>query len=76
MNTSDVIKQARKDGFSLLHSHDDGFTRHRIDFYSDGTFACLINEQMCFRRGTHDAMAKVHGIDLLLMNPAPYGAHR
>ena len=70
MNTSDVIKQAKKDGFSLLYSHDGDFTRHRIDFYSDGTFACLITEQRCFRRGTHDAMAKVHDIDLLSLKPA------
>lgn len=75
MNTKDVIRHEKKDGFSLLYSHDGDFTRHRIDFYSDGTFACLINEQMCFRRGTHDAMAKVLCIDLLSMNPAPYRAN-
>lgn len=58
-----TIKVERADRTTLLYSHDDGFTRYAIDI-KDGRYSCLLNESPCFRRGTHDHMARAHGINL------------
>lgn len=68
MNIYDVHKINRNGLTILLYSHDDSFTRHVVEFDQDGYYLCRINEQPCFRRGTHDRMAKLHGFDLNQMD--------
>ena len=64
MNISEVIRIDRQDAIALLYSHDDGFTRHVVEIYPSGQYICRINEAPCFRRGTHDRMARLHGFEL------------
>jgi len=64
MNYSDIIKIDGKAGaFKLLYSHNDGFTRHVVAICGSEYF-CLLNEVPCFRRSTHEKMAKLHCVDL------------
>lgn len=66
MNKSEVTVVSRTDKTTLLYSHDTGFTRYAIDLFDD-SYACRLNEVPCFRRGTHDRMAVLHGDDLNLL---------
>lgn len=64
MTKESVIRVEGKNGaFKLLYSHDDGYTRHVVEFLPDG-YCCRLNEIACFKRGTHEKMARLHGIDL------------
>jgi aspartate oxidase len=64
MNLSEVTRIDRQGAIALLYSHDDGFTRHVVEIYPSGQYICRINEVPCFRRGTHDRMARLHGFEL------------
>lgn len=66
MNSSEVQRIERPDTTLLLYSHDDSFTRHVVEI-GNNQYQCRINEEPCFRRGTHDRMAKLHGFDLTTM---------
>lgn len=64
MTLDEVRRVDGKNGaFRLLYSHDGGFWRHCVEVMPDG-YACLIQESYCFTRGTHQAMARLHGVDL------------
>lgn len=65
MNISEVTRIDRQGVIALLYSHDDGFTRHVVEIYPSGQYICRINEVPCFRRGTHDWMARLHGFELV-----------
>lgn len=68
MNISEVIRLEGKGGaYSLLYSHDTGYTRHVV-VVIDSEYYCLLNEVPVFNRGTHQKMAKLHGLDLSEMN--------
>jgi hypothetical protein len=63
MNTNDV-KQVIQNGITkLLYSTDDSFTRYVVELM-DNSYRCRLNEVPCFKRGTHERMAKAHGVDL------------
>lgn len=64
MNIGEVKRVDKRGATALLYSHDDGFTRHVVEIYPNGSHLCRINESPCFRRGTHDHMARAHGFDL------------
>lgn len=74
MNTSDVKMIERNGAQVLLYSHDDGFTRHVVEISPEGRYRCLLNESPCFRRGTHDRMARLHGLELANMTSERLGA--
>lgn len=67
MNIADVKKIERRGATMLLYSHDKGFTRHVVEVYPNGHYLCRINESPCFRRGTHDRMARTQGLELTTM---------
>lgn len=67
MNIGEIKKIERRGATKFLYSHDDGFTRHVVEIYPEGNYLCRINESPCFRRGTHDKMAKLNGYDLANM---------
>lgn len=47
----------------LLYSHDDAFTRYRVEI--DGNkYACFINENQYFKHGTHEKTARLFGFEL------------
>lgn len=64
MNKESVTRvDGKQDTFKLLYSHDEGYTRHVVEVLPDG-YVCRINEIACFKRGTHEWMARLHGISL------------
>lgn len=64
-----TVKLIERNGYSsLLYSHDDSITRHVVEIHHDHSYLCRINEVRCFRRGTHDKMARVYGFELSAMN--------
>jgi hypothetical protein len=68
MRKAEVIRlEGRAGAYSLLYSHDDGFTRHVVEVLPDG-YVTRINEVPCMRRGTHDHMASAHGLTLSAMD--------
>ncbi|MGF6440218.1 hypothetical protein [Paraburkholderia youngii] len=67
INASQVKRVQRTGSVSLLYSHDLGFTRHVVEIFENGTYICHLNESPCFRRGTHEVMARLHGYDLTEM---------
>lgn len=67
MNVSEVKRIERAGSTVLLYSHDGDFTRHAVEIFENGTYQSRLNEVVCFRRGTHDDMAKLHGYMLAEM---------
>lgn len=64
MKQDEVVRIEGKAGaFKLLYSHDGGYTRYVVGITREGYFT-LLNEVPCFTRGTHEKMAKMHGINL------------
>jgi hypothetical protein len=47
----------------LFYSHDDSITRYVVELTDHG-YRCRLNEVPCFKRRTHELMAKVYGVDL------------
>lgn len=74
INAAEVMRVDRPRSVTLLYSHDDGFTRHAVEIFEDGTYHCRLNESVCFRRGTHEHMAKLHGYTLTELKERMYAA--
>lgn len=75
MNDSEIVCVEGKNGaYRLLYTHDDGFTRHVVEIEPDG-YSCLINEQRCFTRGTHERMEKLSGVNLNELNKLTVAKH-
>lgn len=64
MNADQIIVVIKPGKTTLLYSHDDSRTRHAVDLIDGNAYACRLNEIPCFRRGTHERMARLHGDDL------------
>lgn len=69
MNRAEVKRLDRYGVTVLLYSHDDGFTRHVVEIQGSRYIARL-NEVHCFKRRTHEDMARIHGFNLNTMKPA------
>lgn len=64
MNADQIIVVISPGKTTLLYSHDASVTRYAVDLFDGDAYACRLNEVPCFRRGTHDRMARLHGDDL------------
>lgn len=60
MNVGEVVKLERDGKVHLLYTHDKAATRHCVDIDGDKV-TYRINEVLCFCRGTHARMLKLHG---------------
>jgi hypothetical protein len=68
VNASNVtLVHGQRGARRLIYSHDGGFTRHVVELLPDG-YITRINETPCARRGTHDRMARLFGVDLCAMD--------
>lgn len=75
MNKEQVIRVEGKSGaYKLLYSHDDGFTRFVVEILPGG-YVCRLNESCVFRRGTHEKMALLHGVNLNDLDCQTYREH-
>lgn len=73
MNNHEIIRiENKQGGESLLYSHDDGFTRYKVIITAELKWECYINESRCFKRGTHELIAKLSGFNLNDMESANY----
>ncbi|MFP3801947.1 hypothetical protein [Paraburkholderia sp. SIMBA_027] len=76
MNVSEVKRTERAGSTVLSYSHDGDFTRHAVEIFENGTYQSRLNEVVCFRRGTHDDMAKLHGYMLAEMEAVVHAPAR
>lgn len=58
-----LISHGKSGAVTVLLSDDAGYNRHSL-VVKDGGYITRVDEVECFRRTTHEAMAKAAGLDL------------